>query len=119
MMEPFNSLRAPGFAKNGLACSSQPLVAALGGEILRAGGNAADAAVAMVNITEPMMNGLGSDCMVLVHWNGEFFGLDAGGRATIVTSRFHMVWTTCARFRGAWLTLCGLADRAWKGAILT
>src|SRR5271169_1402502 len=54
MMEPFNSLRAPVFAKNGLACSSQPLAAALGGEILRAGGNAADAAVAMaamVNIT--------------------------------------------------------------------
>ena len=57
MMEPFNSLRAPVFAKNGLACSSQPLAAALGAEILRAGGNTADAAVAMaamVNITEPM-----------------------------------------------------------------
>jgi gamma-glutamyltranspeptidase/glutathione hydrolase len=84
MMEPFNSLRAPVYAKNGLACSSQPLAAALGGEILRAGGNAADAAVAMaamVNITEPMMNGLGGDCMMLVHWNGEFCGLNASGRS--------------------------------------
>ncbi len=84
MMEPFNSLRAPVFAKNGLACSSQPLAAALGAETLRAGGNAADAAVAMaamVNITEPMMNGLGGDCMVLVHWNGAFFGLNASGRS--------------------------------------
>ena len=69
MMEPFNSLRAPVFAKNDLACSSQPLAAALGAEILRMGGNAAYAAVAMaamVNITEPMMNGLGGDCMMLV-----------------------------------------------------
>jgi gamma-glutamyltranspeptidase / glutathione hydrolase len=84
-MKSFNSQRAPIFAKNGMACSSQPLAAAVGRDILRAGGNAADAAVAMaamVNITEPMMmNGLGGDCMMLVHWNGAFFGLNGSGRA--------------------------------------
>src|SRR5208337_358546 len=45
---------------------------------------AADAAVAMaamVSVTEPMMNGLGGDCMILVHWNGAFFGLNGSGRA--------------------------------------
>jgi len=83
-MKPFNSQRAPVFAKNGMACSSQPLAAAVGRDILRAGGNAADAAVAMaamVNITEPMMNGLGGDSMMLVHWNGAFFGLNGSGRS--------------------------------------
>ncbi len=67
-----------------MACSSQPLAAAVGRDILRAGGNAADAAVAMaamVNVTEPMMNGLGGDSMILVHWNGEFFGLNGSGRS--------------------------------------
>jgi gamma-glutamyltranspeptidase / glutathione hydrolase len=53
-------------------------------DILKAGGNAADAAVAMaamVNITEPMMNGLGGDSTMLVHWNGAFFGLNGSGRS--------------------------------------
>ncbi len=83
-MQPFNPQRAPVFAKDGMACSSQPLVAMVGRDILKAGGNAADAAiamVAMVNVTEPMMNGLGGDCMILAHWNGECFGLNGSGRS--------------------------------------
>jgi gamma-glutamyltranspeptidase/glutathione hydrolase len=67
-----------------MACSSQPLAAAVGRDILKAGGNAADAAVAMaamVNVTEPMMNGLGGDCMVLVYWDGAVFGLNGSGRS--------------------------------------
>jgi len=83
-MRPFTPERAPVFAKNGMACSSQPLAAAVGRDILKAGGNAADAAVAMaamVNVTEPMMNGLGGDCMVLVYWDGAVFGLNGSGRS--------------------------------------
>ena len=83
-MNPFNTQRAPVFAKNSMACSSQPIAAAVGRDILRAGGNAADAAVAMaamVNVTEPMMNGLGGDAMVLVHWNGAFLGINGSGRS--------------------------------------
>jgi gamma-glutamyltranspeptidase / glutathione hydrolase len=83
-MRPFNPERAPVFAKHGIACSSQPLAAAVGRDILKVGGNAADAAVAMAamaNLTEPMMNGLGGDCMILVHWNGAVFGLNGSGRS--------------------------------------
>jgi gamma-glutamyltranspeptidase/glutathione hydrolase len=83
-MRSFNARRAPVFAKTGMACSSQPLAAAVGRDILKAGGNAADAAIAMaamVSVTEPMMNGLGGDCMILVHWNGAVFGLNGSGRA--------------------------------------
>lgn len=81
-MRSFTPERAPVFAKTGMACSSQPLVAAIGRDVLKAGGNAADAAIAMaaaINVTEPMMNGLGGDCMMLVHWNGGFYGLNSGG----------------------------------------
>jgi gamma-glutamyltranspeptidase / glutathione hydrolase len=83
-MRSFNAKRAPVFAKTGMACSSQPLAAAVGRDILKVGGNAADAAVAMaamVSVTEPMMNGLGGDCMILVYWNGAVFGLNGSGRA--------------------------------------
>lgn len=83
-MESFNNRRAPVYSKLGLACSSQPLAATVGRDILKAGGNAADAAVAMaamVNVTEPMMNGLGGDSFMLVHWQGKFHGLNASGRS--------------------------------------
>ncbi len=67
-----------------MACSSQPLAAAIGRDVLKAGGNAADAAfamAAMVNVAEPMMNGLGGDCMILAHWDGAVFGLNGSGRS--------------------------------------
>jgi gamma-glutamyltranspeptidase/glutathione hydrolase len=83
-MESFNNRRAPVYAKYGIACSSQPLAATVGRDILKAGGNAADAAVAMaamVNVTEPMMNGLGGDSFMLVHWQGKSHGLNASGRS--------------------------------------
>jgi len=83
-MKPFDNRRAPVFAKHGIACSSQPLAAAVGRDILKAGGNAADAAVAMaamVNVTEPMMNGLGGDSWMLVNWGGAIHGLNASGRS--------------------------------------
>jgi gamma-glutamyltranspeptidase/glutathione hydrolase len=83
-MRTFNADRAPVFGKNGMACSSQPIAAAVGWDILNRGGNAADAALAMaamVSVTEPMMNGLGGDCMILAHWNGGFYGLNGSGRS--------------------------------------
>ena len=83
-MQPFNPQRAPVFGKVGMACSSQPLAAAVGRDILKAGGNAADAAIAMaamVNVTEPMMNGLGGDCMILAHWNSECLAVNGSGRS--------------------------------------
>lgn len=83
-MQAFNNRRGPVYAKHGIACSSQPPAAVVGRDILKAGGNAADAAVAMaamVNVTEPMMNGLGGDTFMLVHWQGKFHGLNGSGRS--------------------------------------
>jgi gamma-glutamyltranspeptidase/glutathione hydrolase len=73
-------------AEHGMVASSQPLASQVGLEILRRGGNAVDAAIAMaatLNVTEPMMTGIGGDAFMLVYWarTGEIRGLNASGRA--------------------------------------
>ena len=67
-----------------MVASSQPLAAQIGLQVLKEGGNAVDAAIAMaamLNVTEPMMNGLGGDAFVMVFWQGKLHGLNASGRA--------------------------------------
>jgi gamma-glutamyltranspeptidase/glutathione hydrolase len=73
-------------AEHGMVASSQPLASQVGLEILKRGGNAVDAAIAMaavLNLTEPMMTGIGGDMFALVYWSktGELKGLNASGRA--------------------------------------
>ncbi len=66
----FNSRRSYMVARHGMVATSQPLAAMAGLEILRAGGNAADAAVATaaaLNVTEPTSTGLGGDCFALFY----------------------------------------------------
>jgi gamma-glutamyltranspeptidase / glutathione hydrolase len=83
-METFHSRRAPTYAPHGMVASSHPLTTQTGLQILKEGGNAVDAAIAMAamaNITEPMMNGLGGDAFVMIYWQGKLHGLNASGRA--------------------------------------
>ena len=73
-----------------MVASSQPLAAQAGLQVLTDGGNAADAAIAMaamVNVTEPMMNGLGGDAFILVYWQGKLHGLNASGRCPQTMTR--------------------------------
>src|SRR5690349_17282273 len=73
-------------AQHGMVASSQPLASQVGLDVLKSGGNAVDAAIAMaavLNVTEPMMTGVGGDMFALVYWakTGELKGLNATGRA--------------------------------------
>ncbi|MAY75689.1 MAG: gamma-glutamyltransferase [Phycisphaerae bacterium] len=80
---PYPSRRQPLLARNCVA-TSQPLAAQAGLEIMRKGGNAADAAVATaaaLTVVEPTSNGIGSDSFALVWAGGGLHGLNASGRA--------------------------------------
>ncbi|MCI0550971.1 MAG: gamma-glutamyltransferase [Anaerolineae bacterium] len=64
----FNSRRSPVYGRGGIVSTSQPLATAAGLEILAKGGNAADAAIAAgaaLNVTEPTSTGIGGDMFAL------------------------------------------------------
>ncbi len=71
MSQPtFNSRRSPVYGKGGMVATSQPLATAAGLEILAKGGNAVDAAVAAgaaLNVTEPTSTGIGGDMFALYY----------------------------------------------------
>ena len=67
---PFTSRRSPVISLHGAVASSQPLASEIGVQILKSGGNAADAAVAIaaaLNVTEPCSTGIGGDCFCLFY----------------------------------------------------
>ncbi len=66
----FRSRRSPVLGRGGMVAASQPLAVAAGLEALRQGGSAADAAVAAaaaLNVTEPTSTGIGGDCFALYY----------------------------------------------------
>ncbi|KAM5530697.1 hypothetical protein V8D89_015621 [Ganoderma adspersum] len=68
VFQPFPSRRSVVYGAKGIVAASQPLAVEAGLEILRKGGNAADAAVATsaaLNVTEPSCCGIGGDAFCL------------------------------------------------------
>ena len=78
--------RSEVIAPYGMVAASHPLAAQVGIDILKAGGNAIDAAVAVnavLGLVEPHMNGVGGDLFAIV-WDNEtqrLHGLNATGRS--------------------------------------
>ena len=78
--------RSAVFASNGMCATSHPLAAKVAVEILQAGGNAVDAAIAgavLLGVAEPHMCGIGGDCFVLMKpaATDDVIALNGSGRA--------------------------------------
>lgn len=78
--------RSAVFASNGICATSHPLAAKTAIDVLQAGGNAADAAIAtatVLNLCEPHMTGLGGDCFVLLKpaESAQIVAINGSGRA--------------------------------------
>ncbi len=84
--------RSVTIAKHGMVATSQPLAVLAGLDVLRAGGNAADAAIAanaVMGLVEPMSCGIGGDLFVL-YWDAKsqkLYGLNASGRSPYALTR--------------------------------
>ncbi len=84
----FPSRRSNIIAHNGAVATSQPLAAQAGLDVLKAGGNALDAAIATVAtlcVVEPCSTGVGGDAFALI-WSAkdkQLYGLNASGPAPL------------------------------------
>ena len=72
--------------RNGMVATSQPLAAQAGLDILKAGGNAIDAAVAtsaVLNLVEPMNTGIAGDLFAIIYIAKEnkLYAINASGKA--------------------------------------
>lgn len=113
---PYPSRRHVVLGKRGAVATSQNLAAMAGMEMLLAGGNAADAAIAMaiaLTVVEPTSNGIGSDAFALI-WDGRLHGLNASGKSARNQPLSAFAGMSAVPARG-WLpvTVSG-APSAWR-----
>lgn len=86
--------RSEVIATEGIVAASQPLAAQVGIDILKKGGNAIDAAIAVnaaLGLMEPTSNGIGGDLFAIV-WcskTNKLYGLNASGPAPMALSLEH------------------------------
>src|SRR5665811_2261007 len=79
-------------ARSGIVATSQPLAAQVGLDVLKAGGNAADAAIAanaVIGLVEPMSCGIGGDLFV-IYWDAKtqkLSGLNGSARSPYKLNR--------------------------------
>ncbi len=84
--------RSVTLATHGMVATSHPLAAQIGLDVLKSGGNAVDAAIAVdaaLGLMEPMSCGIGGDLYALV-WDAKtqkLYGLNASGRSPYNATR--------------------------------
>lgn len=120
----FPSRRSNIIARNGLVATSQPLAAMAGLDILQAGGNAIDAAIATVAtlcVVEPCSTGIGGDAFALI-WSADeqkLYGLNASGPAPQALTADHLRALGHSQFPalgGLAVTVPG-SLRGWQAAL--
>lgn len=78
--------RSEVMARHAMVCAAQPLAVQIGIDILKSGGNAVDAAIAVnaaLGLMEPVSCGVGGDLFAII-WDAKtqrLYGLNASGRA--------------------------------------
>jgi len=78
--------RSAVLGKNGMAATAQPLASQIAIDVLKAGGNAVDAAIAAnaaLGLMEPVGNGIGGDLFAII-WDPktkQLYGLNGSGRS--------------------------------------
>lgn len=80
--------RSPVYAQHGMVCAAQPLAVQAGIQVLKDGGSAVDAAIAVnacLGLMEPTSNGIGGDMFAIVYdpKDGRLHGLNACGRSPL------------------------------------
>lgn len=88
--------RSAVIARRAMVATGHPLASAAGIEVLSAGGNAVEAAVAVaavLGVVQPMMCGLGGDTFMLVYMRRQdrVWGLNGSGPAPLAATREHFV----------------------------
>jgi len=80
------AMRSVVYARHGMVAAAHPLAVQIGVDVLKKGGNAVDAAIAVnaaLGLMEPMSCGMGGDLFAIV-WDAKtqrLYGLNASGRA--------------------------------------
>src|SRR5512137_658343 len=133
----FSSRRSTVYGRSGMVATSNPLAVAAGLQVLQAGGNAADAAIATaaaLNVTEPTSTGLGGDAFALFYEasSRRVYALNGSGRApqALTLERlskeglekalppYHPYTVTVPGACAAWCDLTGRFGRLSMGDIL-
>lgn len=78
--------RSPVLAQHGMAATEQPLATQIAIDILKKGGSAVDAAIAAnaaIGLMQPVLNGIGGDCFVIVYdpKTHKLYGYNGSGRS--------------------------------------
>jgi gamma-glutamyltranspeptidase/glutathione hydrolase len=100
--------RSPVLAQHGMAATEQPLASQIAVDILKKGGSAVDAAIAAnaaLGLMEPVLNGIGGDCFVIV-WDPKthkLYGYNGSGPSAQGRDLAKMQAEVAAAYRKAGL----------------